>query len=59
MKWIKTADKLPPNGLDVLVYLPNYEQYIVAYYYNGVWSDTIPKVGRFFIKPSRWAKIPH
>lgn len=57
-KWISVADSLPLEGLDVLVCVPSYNKVLVAYYYKGVWSDTVPKMGHYFIRVTHWRKLP-
>jgi len=58
MNWINIKNQMPKEGLSVLVYIPMYEKIIVAYYYKGVWSDTIPKISNPFWKVTHWMKLP-
>ena len=56
--WIKVEDQMPLAGLNVLAYIPMYEKTIVAYYWEGCWSDTIPKMGNPYWKVTHWMTLP-
>jgi hypothetical protein len=56
--WIKIEDQMPVSGLNVLVYIPMYDKIIVAYYWEGCWSDTIPKMGDSYWKVTHWMPLP-
>ena len=56
--WISIEDQMPINGKDVLVYIPTYNKIIVAYYWEGIWSDTIPKMSNPYWKVAYWMELP-
>lgn len=57
--WINVSEKLPTEGKDVLAYIKSLDKTIVAYYYEGYWHDTIPKIGDPFWKVTHWKELPN
>lgn len=55
--WISVDEKLPTEGQDVLVY-NSFGHIIVAYYWKGIWSDTIPKPSTYYFTVSKWMPLP-
>jgi hypothetical protein len=56
--WISIEDQMPVSGKNVLVFIPMYGKIIVAYYWEGCWSDTIPKMSNPYWKVTHWMELP-
>lgn len=56
-KWISVKDKLPTEGMNVIVY-NDFGHIIVAHYWRGIWEDTIPKPNLYYFKPLYWMPLP-
>lgn len=57
MDWISIEDKLPGDLVDVLVYLSDSDDLLVANVINGDWAESI--TFEIIDCPSHWMPLPN
>ena len=54
MKWIEVEKKLPPEGVDVLVFLQNHEMHVMQYFSLFPYVEIDGKE----VYPTHWLPLP-